>query len=146
MLRMMSTYAAYHGSLLLSRSEDERIREYTNPSSYNAVPYVFLGIGYSLVYPLENIRVRMGADVERLKVYAGTRDCADKMRKIEGVKSFYRGFALALPHLMLQYGLTTHLYCELVGNTSAAKKLREFSPIFDSSTGVPQFLIAYTVS
>ena len=56
----------------------------------------------------------MCADIERNRVYSGIRDCMDKMKKVEGNRSFYRGFSLALPHLMLQYGLTTQIYSRIL--------------------------------
>lgn len=58
-----------------------------------------LAIGYAVVFPFENARVRMGADIERDRVYRNIRDCLDKMKKTEGKSSFYRGFSLSLLHV-----------------------------------------------
>lgn len=85
----------------------------------HAMKYGVLGVMYALVYPFENARVRMGADVESHRVYKNTRDCFSKMRKIEGRSSFYRGFTLSLPIFLLQCTATLNIFEYLVSQQNA---------------------------
>jgi hypothetical protein len=76
--------------------------------------YSFLAIGFTIIYPIENVRVRMGGEIGRDRIYRSIKDCIRKMRKTEGVSSFFRGFALSLPLILLQYGASLNIYNYLI--------------------------------
>lgn len=71
-------------------------------------------MSYILVYPLENVRLRMGADVGRDRVYRTPRDCLGKMKKVEGRFSSYKGFIVSAPYIMLKYSMGPFIYTYLV--------------------------------
>jgi hypothetical protein len=73
-------------------------------------------VGFTLIYPIENVRMRMGGEVERDRIYKNIKDCIRKMRKTEGVSSFFRGFALSLPLIVFQYGAAENCYKYLIGH------------------------------
>jgi hypothetical protein len=73
-----------------------------------------LSLGYLLVYPFENVRMRMGSEVEKNRIYTNFQDCLSKMRKYEGASSFFRGLALSLPLTLLNYTAAITVYNYLV--------------------------------
>lgn len=104
--------------------------------------YSVLGIAYTIIYPFENARVRMGADIERSRVNRNIRDCMSKMRKVEGTSSFYKGFALSLPFTILQYSAAINIYKYLL----SAQQTESFPSFMKSSTGISLFFLSYLSS
>jgi hypothetical protein len=69
-----------------------------------------VGFIQGLLYPFDNIRLRMGADIESIRIYEGLADCYRKMRKFEGIKSFYRGFMLNYLYVAGQGALASSIF------------------------------------
>lgn len=112
----------------------------TRDQLVSGIKALVLAIGYGMVYPFENVRVRMGADVERDRVYTGVRDCLAKMRKVEGKGVFYRGFGLSLVYIEMQYFLATEMYRYLTNSLyTKANKPVPFN-------GLPLFLSSFLLS
>ena len=88
------------------------IYEFVNKFEYNQnkltesiVKGLVGSAGYMLIYPLENVNLRMSVDLEQDRYYSNIRDCIKKIKKHEGAKALYRGFGVASLHLLSQYFL-----------------------------------------
>lgn len=86
-----------------------------------------------LIYPLENLKLRMAADLEEERYYSNIRDCIKKVKKHEGNRAFYRGFTVASIHLMSQYFLIQTLIEQYKKHKTELKNPTIFAGLFLTS-------------
>ncbi len=60
------------------------------------------GISLTIVYPLDFIRTRLGADIgaESQRQFLGVIDCIKKIRQTDGIKGLYKGFTVSVIYII----------------------------------------------
>lgn len=98
------------------------------------------GISLFFVYPLDFARTRLGADIYDSKYgrqFEGTRDCIQKVYKVDGVRGLYKGFGVSVVGIFIYRAF-------YFGGFDTAKKI--FFEDFQNQEFRVKFLVAQSVT